>query len=92
MSRDHRLGLDELMIVNPGPGSFAVLLGSDGYLHPVNGLEDMAGGYFIGEDGDLYKVGDLEPEALGGHELFAPFFLGDDGMLYEVIPDGQTIT
>ena len=87
MSGATRLGLDELMIVNPGPGSFGVLLGADGYLHPVNGLNETDGGFFIGEDGDLYKVGDPEPAALGGNELFSPFFLGDDGRLYEVIPD-----
>ena len=82
-----RLGLDELMIVNPGPGSFAVLLGADGYLHPVNGLGQTNDGFFLGEDGDLYKVGDPEPAALGGIGQSSPYFLGDDGMLYEVIPD-----
>ncbi len=81
------LGLDELMIVNPGPGSFGVLLGQDGYLHPVDGLAGGESGYFIGEDGDLYQVGEPEPGMLGGNELFAPLFLGDDGMLYEVIPE-----
>jgi hypothetical protein len=84
---DRRLGLDELMIVNPGPGSFAVLLGADGCLHRVNGRGQTNDGFFLGEDGDLYKVGDPEPAALGGNELFSPFFLGDDGMLYELIPD-----
>ena len=88
----NRLGLDELMIVNPGPGSFGVLLGEDGYLHPVDGLAGTDGGYFLGEDGDLYKVGEPEPQALGRQEMFSPLFLGDDGMLYEVIPDDRTLT
>lgn len=90
MSGDPRLGLDELMIVNPGPGSFGVLLGEDGYLHPANGVDPVQGlddsnlGYFIGENGDLYRVGDPDPAALGGNELFSSYFFGDDGMLYEV--------
>ena len=62
MSNDQRLGLDELMIVNPGPpGTEGFFLGEDGTLYQVQGLgEEEAlrgmGQYFLGEDGTLYQV------------------------------------
>ncbi|MCX7595733.1 MAG: hypothetical protein N2235_18625 [Fischerella sp.] len=80
------LGLDELMIVNPGlPGSGAFFLGEDGTLYQVQGLgeaEELQGGeFFLGEDGTLYQVQGLgESEELQGGE----FFLGEDGRLYQV--------
>ena len=57
-----QLGLDELMIVNPGPpGPDAFFLGEDGTLYHVRGLEaepEPQGTveYFLGEDGTLYQV------------------------------------
>jgi hypothetical protein len=63
------LGLDELMIVNPGRwGLGAVFLGEDESPDHVDGL----GHFFLGEDGALYR--------LEGH-----VWLGDDGALYEVV-------
>jgi hypothetical protein len=63
------LGLDELMIVNPGPSDVgALFFGPDGPGSGVPGLGQL----FLGDDGTLYQ--------LGGH-----FLLGDDGMLYEVV-------
>ncbi len=55
------LGLDELMIVNPGPsGSGALFLGEDDALYQVQGLaEDEShplGRLFLGQDGTLYEV------------------------------------
>jgi hypothetical protein len=62
------LGLDELMIVNPGrPRPDATwLLGDDGGLYRIDG------------------VGEGTPPglALGDHDV-PRFFLGDDGTLYE---------
>lgn len=82
------LGLDELMIVNPGlPGSGAFFLGEDGTLYQVQGLGEAEelqgqGQFFLGEDGTLYQVQDLgEGEELQG---FGQFFLGEDGTLYQV--------
>ncbi len=73
------LGLDELMIVNPGPsGSGALFLGEDDALYQVQGL----GQFFLSEDGTLYQVQGVaedESRALGR------FFLGQDGTLYEVV-------
>jgi hypothetical protein len=63
------LGLDELMIVNPGPSDVgAVFLDQD---DPVPGVQGF-GQFFLGEDGTLYQ--------LRGH-----FLLGHDGTLYEVV-------
>lgn len=63
------LGLDELMIVNPGPpGIGAVLLEPAGGAPGAPGL----GQFFLGGDGTLYQ--------LQGH-----FLLGHDGTLYEVV-------
>ena len=63
------LGLDELMIVNPGPPPSGItwLLGADGGLYQISPLgDDTAGEAALGE---------LEP--------LPTFFLGDDGTLYE---------
>jgi hypothetical protein len=74
MKRGQRLGLDELMIVNPAaPSEGTVFLGEDGVLYKVQGLgeeEDLKGlgQFFLGEDGTLYQGlglrGSGEPEAL----------------------------
>jgi hypothetical protein len=62
MRKDRRLGLDELMIVNPSSsGTEAMFLGEDGTLYQVQGLsEEKAleglGQCFLGEDGSLYQV------------------------------------
>lgn len=57
------LGLDELMIVNPGPPAEGdtIFLGEDGTLYQVQGLGDTeelqgVGQFFLGEDGTLYEV------------------------------------
>jgi hypothetical protein len=62
MKQSHQLGLDELMIVNPGPpGGEAFFLGEDGTLYQVHGLGERdepqrLGQFFLGEDGALYQV------------------------------------
>lgn len=63
------LGLDELMIVNPGPAPTDAtwFLGDDGGL------------YRIERPGD----GATRDPALGDHTALPQFFLGDDGTLYE---------
>ena len=64
------LGLDELMIVNPGlpPSSTTTwFLGEDGGLYQITPL---------GEDA-------TREAALGDSEPLPTFFLGDDGTLYE---------
>jgi hypothetical protein len=63
------LGLDELMIVNPGqpPEGTTWFLGEDGGLYRISPL---------GED----RTHDA---ALGDAEPLPNFFLGDDGTLYE---------
>ena len=62
MRKDRRLGLDELMIVNPSSsGTEAMYLGEDGTVYQVQGLgwEEAVEGLgqcFLGEDGSLYQV------------------------------------
>jgi hypothetical protein len=62
MRKDRRLGLDELMIVNPSSSETeAMFLGEDGTLFQVQGLSEEKvfqglGQYFLGEDGSLYQV------------------------------------
>jgi len=62
MRKDQQLGLDELMIVNPGPSGLAGLfLDEGGTLYLMQGLgEEEAlqgiGQYFLGENGTLYQV------------------------------------
>jgi hypothetical protein len=57
-----QLGLDELMIVNPGPvGAEALFLGEDGTLYQLQGVGEKdelqgSGQFFLGEDGTLYQV------------------------------------
>jgi hypothetical protein len=88
MRRAQPLGLDELMIVNPGPsGSRAFFLEDDGTLYQVQGLDQEEertelGRFFLGEDGTLYQM-----QGLGEDESREPgrLFLGDDGTLYEVV-------
>jgi hypothetical protein len=66
MKKSQPLGLDELMIVNPGAQSFgACFLGEDGTLYLVQAAgEDRMQGlgeFFLGDDGTLYKVEHREP-------------------------------
>jgi hypothetical protein len=62
MRKDRRLGLDELMIVNPSSSETeAMFLGEDGTLYRIQGLSEEKvfqglGQYFLGEDGSLYQV------------------------------------
>jgi hypothetical protein len=88
MRKSQPLGLDELMIVNPGPpGAGAFFLGQDGTLYQVQGPgqeEELQGlgRFFLGDDGVLYQaqgLGEDESPELGR------FFLGEDGTLYGVI-------
>jgi hypothetical protein len=66
MKKGQQLGLDELIIVNPGPlGTDAFFLGEDGTLYQVQGLGEEAepqgtGKFFLGEDGTLYQVQGLD--------------------------------
>ena len=70
MSNDQQLGLDELMIVNPGPsGTAGLFLGEDGTLYQMQGLvgeEELRGigQYFLGEDGTLYQVQGAGPDSV----------------------------
>ncbi|MFH0343579.1 MAG: hypothetical protein ACHBNF_15970 [Chromatiales bacterium] len=62
MKKGQPLGLDELMIVNPGPpGTETLFLGEDGSLYQAQGLGEKAepqgtGQFLLGEDGTLYQV------------------------------------
>ncbi len=82
------LGLDELMIVNPGPpGTDALFLGEDGTLYQIQGLGEEAepqgtGEFLLGEDGTLFQVQGLG-EAEGRES--GRFFLGEEGTLYELV-------
>jgi hypothetical protein len=97
--KGQQLGLDELMIVNPGPiaGGGAVFLGEDGTLYQVKGIgvEADPGELFLGDDGMLYQVqggeaeGPVEGTTIQGlrdakGQEFGRYFLGEDGMLYEI--------
>jgi|SoiMethySBSTD1v2_1073268.scaffolds.fasta_scaffold708298_2 hypothetical protein len=67
MSKSRRLGLDELMIVNPGRSDGAgYLLGDDNTLYRVEGLaqNDPPSRFFLGEDGTLYEV--MGPDRASG--------------------------
>jgi hypothetical protein len=76
MRKDRRLGLDELMIVNPSSsGTETMYLGEDGTLYQVQGLSgekalEGLGQCFLGEDGSLYQVQgfdtDGSPELVDG--------------------------
>ena len=69
-----KLGLDELLIVNPGPVAPAEswFLGADGGIYRLSRPADAA-------------QGDRLPNqtALGEDEPVPRFFLGDDGTVYE---------
>lgn len=65
MKQHQQLGLDELMIVNPGTsGAEAMFLGEDGMLYQVEGLEKDTGHgtgqYVLGDDRSLYYVQGFE--------------------------------
>jgi hypothetical protein len=66
MRKDQQLGLDELMIVNPGSSKAeAMFLGEDGTLYQVQGLDEEPtrqgmGQYVLSGDGSLYQVQGLE--------------------------------
>jgi hypothetical protein len=62
------LGLDELMIVNPGEP-------------PALGAPQDS--WFLGEDGTLYRIDTPKLKGLSGTEPVPRYFLGDDGTLYE---------
>ncbi len=93
MRKDRRLGLDELMIVNPSSSEMeAMFLGEDGTLYQVQGQ------CFLSEDGSLYQVqgfdsdgsielGEGAGEDLGEDEVreLGRYFLGADGGIYEVV-------
>ena len=95
MCRGGQLGLDELMIVNPGPPeSQSFFLGEDGRLYQVESLDEGSlpeqGEYFLGEDGTLYwaqSSGPFGSNWLSEDEQQIPgrFFLGEDGSIYELI-------
>jgi hypothetical protein len=84
MKKHRSLGLDELMIVNPGLPGAEVFLGEDGAAYQVQGFADTGGadglsGFFLGDDGRLYQVHGLE-----GAPRLPRFFLGADGTVYEI--------
>lgn len=72
MRTGQQLGLDELMIVNPGSTrAEAMFLDADGTLYQVQGLSDERvveglGQCYLGEDGSLYQVQGFE--ACGSRE------------------------
>lgn len=84
MRRSQPLGLDELMIVNPGPSdSGAFFLGEDSTLYQVQGLglgEGLQGPgqFFLGEDGTLYQVQGLGLRSPPGRTERAGEDLGED--------------
>lgn len=68
-----KLGLDELIIVNPGspPTTTSWFLGADG------------GVYRLGPPAARGGDRSLDETTLGDAEPVPRFFLGDDGILYE---------
>jgi hypothetical protein len=66
MRGDRGLGLDELMIINPGEGRSAVFLGEDGVLYRIRRLAEAspasdhhaegAPQALLGDDGIVYRV------------------------------------
>jgi hypothetical protein len=91
MNRDaNGLGLDELMIVNPGSGGAGgLLVDPDGRLVGVSpGGEPGAAGprYFLGDDGTRYETRP-ERSALPAGDAGVPrYFLADDGTVYQTVP------
>ena len=73
-----KLGLDELIIVNPGtpPAPTSWFLGADGGVYRVDRPTPSA-------RGDLSGDRSLDETTLGQAEPVPRFFLGDDGILYE---------
>lgn len=69
-----KLGLDELIIVNPGPPPAATswFLGADGGVYRLDGPEPSR-----------RSDRSLDERTLGQAEPVPRFFLGDDGILYE---------
>lgn len=105
MARDSGLGLDELMIVNPGPRGLAGLfLGTDGTLYqaqPLGWQSDLGGDgpYYLSADGMLYvQCAQRSPGAVGiaGGDFTTPdvlpsrHFLGADGVVYEVVASADS--
>lgn len=100
MKQDRRLGLDELMIVNPSSSSLeALYLGDDGRLYEVEGLaedERFHAWTQLEEISSLFEGQGIEENAIAlGDELDEGFeedkvravgryFLGTDGTLYGV--------
>jgi hypothetical protein len=95
MKNQKSMGLDELMIINPGlpeaagPGSAELFLGEDGRLYEIQGIESEAGlaAFFLGDDGSLYQLhGAQSMTTVGPGERRLPrFFLGEDGTLYQMM-------
>lgn len=88
------LGLDELMIVNPGlPDVEAVFLSDDGQLYQVVGLGGLSpalGRYILAEDGILYPLRGFDlAELAGGFEEggLGHYLIGSDGALYEIVDE-----
>ncbi len=69
MKKDRSLGLDELMIVNPG--------------EPPSGVGRCPCQVFLGEDGSLYEIQGLD--GADQYFALGEYFLGDDGALYQVV-------
>jgi hypothetical protein len=100
MKGDRRLGLDELMIVNPSSSSMkAMYLGDDGKLYEVEGLGEDEGFHGWGqleELSSLYELRGIAEDSIAlGDELDEEFeedmvravgqyFLGTDGTVYGV--------
>lgn len=69
MTKDQKLGLDELMIVNPSAsGAEVMFLGEDGTLYQAKDLSEKdarvgLGQCFLGEDGSLYQVQGVETDS-----------------------------
>ena len=91
MNDKERLGLDELMIINPAVGGFgAMILGDDGRLYQLEGIAEESEGVghlFLGEDGTLYQLSqsdsraDGDPASRAGGSI-GSFFLGEGSALY----------
>jgi hypothetical protein len=77
MARRKALGLDELMIVNPGPpDAGAFFFGEDRGVYQVRGLDldecmRAARAFFLGEDGVLYQ-GRVSDRVTGRGETSRP--------------------
>jgi hypothetical protein len=68
-----KLGLDELLIVNPGMAP-----------EVTPGTPPPATSWFLGDDGGVYRIdSQLNDTALGDADPVPRYFLGEDGVLYE---------